>query len=406
MSELLPTLQARSDPARPARLPRRPRSRWPTRTLATALDGVPRATRRTGIFKGPTCGCGCRSARPTTAGGDALDWYERASRPYGHQAAAFARLTRADLGPEQAASAADAGHHRHRLGQDRGVPLPDPRPRAARQGATASTGHQGADPLPDERARQRPGPAARRADHRRTPSWPASPPASTPASRARRDQGHRRRADHRPRRSCATARRTSCSPTTRCSTSCCCAHEDAKIWAAERDQRCSTSCSTSSTPTTARRAPTWRCCCAGSAWRSRATGRRRPRRDDERPLGRITPVATSATLGDKGDPAAMLDFAETVFGEPFDADAVVTESRLRHRRVGRRRRDAVAEPRRRSPDGAPTLVGGGRRRSRRRWAGPRSRRAVARCRSSGSPLRGGRRGAISRRRSRCRGATR
>ncbi|MDN5747506.1 MAG: DEAD/DEAH box helicase [Pseudonocardia sp.] len=50
--------------------------------------------------------------------------------------------------------------------------------------------------------------------------------------------------------------------------------------------------------------------------------------DRARPLGRITPVATSATLGDKGDPAVMLDFAETVFGEPFGRDAVVTESRL------------------------------------------------------------------------------
>ncbi|MEW2591124.1 DEAD/DEAH box helicase [Micromonospora aurantiaca] len=47
-----------------------------------------------------------------------------------------------------------------------------------------------------------------------------------------------------------------------------------------------------------------------------------------RPLGLITPVATSATLGDKGDPAVMLDFARTVFGERFDADAVVTETRL------------------------------------------------------------------------------
>ena len=42
----------------------------------------------------------------------------------------------------------------------------------------------------------------------------------------------------------------------------------------------------------------------------------------------ITPVATSATLGDKGDPKAMLGFAETVFGVPFDDDAVVTETRL------------------------------------------------------------------------------
>ncbi|MCR8674694.1 DEAD/DEAH box helicase [Micrococcus sp. HG099] len=45
-----------------------------------------------------------------------------------------------------------------------------------------------------------------------------------------------------------------------------------------------------------------------------------------RPLGRITPVATSATLGDKSDPSVMLDFAATVFGEPFGLEAVVTET--------------------------------------------------------------------------------
>ena len=50
--------------------------------------------------------------------------------------------------------------------------------------------------------------------------------------------------------------------------------------------------------------------------------------DRARPLGRITPVATSATLGDKGDPTAMLEFARTVFGDEFDADSVITESRL------------------------------------------------------------------------------
>jgi hypothetical protein len=50
--------------------------------------------------------------------------------------------------------------------------------------------------------------------------------------------------------------------------------------------------------------------------------------DRARPLGRITPVATSATLGDKGNPGVMLEFAHTVFGEPFDDDAVVTESRV------------------------------------------------------------------------------
>ncbi|QSB16871.1 DEAD/DEAH box helicase [Natronosporangium hydrolyticum] len=47
-----------------------------------------------------------------------------------------------------------------------------------------------------------------------------------------------------------------------------------------------------------------------------------------RPLGLVTPVATSATLGDQGDPTVMCDFARTVFGEHFDADAVVTETRL------------------------------------------------------------------------------
>ena len=46
-----------------------------------------------------------------------------------------------------------------------------------------------------------------------------------------------------------------------------------------------------------------------------------------RPLGLITPVATSATLGDKNDPSSILDFAETVFGETFTPDSVVTESR-------------------------------------------------------------------------------
>jgi ATP-dependent helicase YprA (DUF1998 family) len=48
----------------------------------------------------------------------------------------------------------------------------------------------------------------------------------------------------------------------------------------------------------------------------------------ERPLGNVIPVATSATLGDRGDPVAMLAFAETVFGEKFPEDAVITESRL------------------------------------------------------------------------------
>ena len=50
--------------------------------------------------------------------------------------------------------------------------------------------------------------------------------------------------------------------------------------------------------------------------------------DRARPLGRITPVATSATLGSKAEPSAMLGFAHTVFGEQFEADAVIGETRL------------------------------------------------------------------------------
>ena len=50
--------------------------------------------------------------------------------------------------------------------------------------------------------------------------------------------------------------------------------------------------------------------------------------DRARPLGRITPVATSATLGSQSAPTAMREFAHTVFGEAFDADAVIEETRL------------------------------------------------------------------------------
>ncbi|MDJ1369931.1 DEAD/DEAH box helicase [Gulosibacter molinativorax] len=44
------------------------------------------------------------------------------------------------------------------------------------------------------------------------------------------------------------------------------------------------------------------------------------------PLGKITPVATSATLGGD-DPMVMVDFANTVFGGGFDASSVVSETR-------------------------------------------------------------------------------
>lgn len=48
-----------------------------------------------------------------------------------------------------------------------------------------------------------------------------------------------------------------------------------------------------------------------------------------RPLGRVTPVATSATLGDGQDAGGtLLEFAGRVFGEPFDLGSVVGERRL------------------------------------------------------------------------------
>ncbi|WP_322778741.1 DEAD/DEAH box helicase, partial [Frankia sp. Cas4] len=47
-----------------------------------------------------------------------------------------------------------------------------------------------------------------------------------------------------------------------------------------------------------------------------------------RPLGRVVPVATSATLGGGSRREDMCVFAERVFGTPFDADALIGEERL------------------------------------------------------------------------------
>ncbi|WIK82253.1 DEAD/DEAH box helicase [Micrococcus lylae] len=76
--------------------------------------------------------------------------------------------------------------------------------------------------------------------------------------------------------------------------------------------------------------------------------------DWARPLGKITPVATSATLGDKSDPTVMLDFAHTVFGEKFGPDAVVTETLLSlHEWAGRAAGEALEPVRLRELRGAP-----------------------------------------------------
>ena len=51
--------------------------------------------------------------------------------------------------------------------------------------------------------------------------------------------------------------------------------------------------------------------------------------EQQRALGRITPVATSATLGDKhSEPTEMLNFAHTIFGDELTTDAVVRETML------------------------------------------------------------------------------
>lgn len=46
------------------------------------------------------------------------------------------------------------------------------------------------------------------------------------------------------------------------------------------------------------------------------------------PLGRVTPVATSATLGGDDDRSKVLEFAGTIFGEGFTPDALVSEKTL------------------------------------------------------------------------------
>lgn len=46
------------------------------------------------------------------------------------------------------------------------------------------------------------------------------------------------------------------------------------------------------------------------------------------PLGRVTPVATSATLGGDDDRTKVLEFAGTIFGEAFTPDAMVSEKTL------------------------------------------------------------------------------
>jgi ATP-dependent helicase YprA (DUF1998 family) len=50
--------------------------------------------------------------------------------------------------------------------------------------------------------------------------------------------------------------------------------------------------------------------------------------ESSRPLGRITPVATSATLGGGSRSEELRQFAETIFGSVFDTDSLVIETAL------------------------------------------------------------------------------
>ena len=177
VSELLPTLQARSIRHSLRRLPdddvRADRRGRPRRRSTEFLP-----TRRRACSRARTCGCGCRSARPTTGWRDALGLVRGlpAVRPPGR---GVRPADRVDLGPEQprplptlVTTGTGSGKTEAFL-----YPILD---HVLRAQARRRHRDEGADPLPDERARQRPGAAARRAAHRRTRRSAASPPASTP----------------------------------------------------------------------------------------------------------------------------------------------------------------------------------------------------------------------------------
>ncbi len=148
-----PTLEAEGLQGEPCSTCPRP-TPSPT-SCARGAAGLP-GRRGVGMFRGPFLRIRT-PFRPATSGGGALGVAPPAVRPYQHQARAFARLTTV-----HGQAAADAGDHRHRIGQDRVVPLPGARSLPARTARRPSRG-QGGPAVPDERARHRPGAADQRA---------------------------------------------------------------------------------------------------------------------------------------------------------------------------------------------------------------------------------------------------
>ena len=194
MSELLPSAQARE--IRDGLLD------YLTTTFALADPDARLALaeflsdREHGIFKGPYL----RLRLPFRAAADGwqsiLGW-DIGLTPYGHQAAAFARLSSADLGPDKprplptlVTTGTGSGKTEAFL-----YPILDHVLRARRERRDRD---EGAHPVPDERPRQRPGEAAcRPADHARGAGRDHRRPLHR-AGRAAADEGQRGRAHHRP----------------------------------------------------------------------------------------------------------------------------------------------------------------------------------------------------------------
>ncbi len=337
MSELLPTIQA-------DRI-RRSLIDYLTTTFALsdadARDGLDRflSDADTGMFKGPYVRLRL-PFRPADGGlARRAGLVRGVPTPYGHQAAAFTRLASATAGgqrrrplPTLVTTGTGSGKTEAFL-----YPILDHVLRAKRDGRHR---HQGADPLPDERAGQRPGPAPRRAAHR-----------------ARRTRRRHRRPLHRaaaaPPATTVTADglitdRAIIRDTApdilltnyKMLDQLLLRHDDQRLWRAVAPTSLQylvldefhtyDGAQGTDVAMLLRR--------LGLALKSHWPDDDPTLTDDDRarPLAGSPRSPPPPPSGDKGDPAAMLGFAETVFGEPFDARLRRHRVPARPRRVGRR----------------------------------------------------------------------